>query len=251
MIIVGQGPSGPAAAPAAAPPAGGGPVRDAPAVLAAGASAAPVGRPSAPAAPRGPFDTQIITNVGHRPPASSPRPAVAQLDSGGPLVGSAGGPGAPVTKLVAHLPASSAPGPGAVAALSGGLPLFAAPAAAAARALSVSVAMEGVYLSASTIARRPGQRSPAVAAPLIGPAGLGSVSLDSPWGSGSPVPGGSAWLGGAPVSSSGASGVSLSGLTAVLAAMMLLAGVSWRQPWLWPQAGLSSLLAASALDRPG
>ena len=247
VIIVGQAPNGPAA-PAPAP-ASGGPVRYEPAVLAAGASADPVGRPSGPPAARGPIDTQIVTTAPHRLLPSSPRPSVAQLDSGGPLVGSAAGSGAAAAKVQVRRPAP-APATG-LAALSRPLPLFTAPPAAV-HPLSVSVAMEGVYLSASTSAHRPGQRAPAAAGPPVGPAGLGSVTLASPWGPGSPAPGGSAWLGNAPASSPSTSGISLSGLTAVLAAMTLLAGVSWRRrPCLWPQDGLNSLLSASALDRPG
>jgi hypothetical protein len=126
--------------------------------------------------------------------------------------------------------------------------LFATPRPAA--RVSVSVPMEGVFLSGSTSARRPGQRPLAVVGGSpVGPAGLGSVSLGSPFGP--PAVGGSAWLGSAPASSSGASGVSLLGLNALLAVLTVLVAGAWRRSWVWPEVGVESLVLVSALDRPG
>ena len=240
-LIVSSGPSGPVAAPTTSHPAAPA-ARSQPTIVAPNSGDAAVGRPSrasaTPAASQVTIDSSVVATAS--PPPL--KPGLAQLDSAGPIVGSAAG-----------RPAATAAGRPrtVVAAMLRGLPIFSVPPAPA-RTVSVSVAMEGVYLSAATSARRPGQRPPAaLPGPPEGPAGLGSVSLESPWGPGSPVPG-AAWLGNAPASSSGATGVSLLGLTAMLAAMTLLAGVSGRRrPWVWPELGFQSLLCSSVPDRPG
>ena len=243
-LIVSSTSSGPVAAPVAvhpAPPAAPG-ARSQPTIIAPNSGDAAVGRPSRVARPPSSQVTVVSSVVATANPPPL-RPGVVQLNSAGPLVGSAAGR-PPAAAVDRRRPP--------VAAMMRGLPLFQV-APAPARTVSMSVATVGVFLSGSTSARHPGQRPPlAVAGPLVGPAGLGSVSLGSPWGPGSPAPNGSAWLGNAPVSSSGPSGVSLSGLTAVLAAMTLLAGVRWRRrPWVWPELGFQSLLCPSVLDRPG
>ncbi len=241
-FIVSSAPSGPVAAPAPAHTAA--PVaRSQPTIIAPNSGDAAVGRPSHQAERPVTSQVTVVSSVVATASAPPVKPAVVQLDSAGPLVASAVGR-PPAATVGRRQPA--------VAAMLRGLPLFPT-APPAARTASVSVAVEGVYLSASTSARRPGQRPLApVAGPLMGPAGLGSVSLGSPWGPGSSVRDGWAWLGNAPLSSSGPTGVSLLGATAVLAAMTLLAAVTWRRgPWVWPELGFQSLLCSAVLDRPG
>jgi hypothetical protein len=85
----------------------------------------------------------------------------------------------------------------------------------------------------------------------VGPSGLSGTTL-SPFGGGSPlVAGGPGLFGGSPFSASGG-GVPLLGLNAMLAMVMLLAGLAWRRrSWDLPRLGAESALLASALDRPG
>jgi hypothetical protein len=119
--------------------------------------------------------------------------------------------------------------------------------------LSVSVPLVGVYISGATSARHPGQKPSAAPVDTVGPAGLPATTV-TPFGAGPlPQPGGmTALYGNVPFSSSGGTMAPLIQLSALLAAMTLLAGISWRRrSWDLPVLAGDSALLASALDRPG
>jgi hypothetical protein len=241
----GQSPILYAAPTPAGPSAVAGEVRAQPAVIAPGSSAAPLGHPTRSAGgPTGsstvsrPSPDQSIVSTTHHA-SSDLRPAVAQLSSGGPLVEASGSA------------AAAAPARNAAAPYRGfAAPAFAVPrfVAAPAPVLIVSVPLVGVYLSGATSAHHPGQK-PSVAP--VDPVGAATVT---PFGAGPlPQPGGmTALYGNVPFSSSGGTMAPLLPLSAVLAAMTLLAGMSWRRrSWDLPVLAGESALLASALDRPG
>ncbi len=249
----GQSPILYAAPTPARPAAVAGEVRAQPAVIAAGSSSAPLGHPTrspggstgGSTVPRPSPDQSIVSTIRHASPDG--RPAVAQLSSGGPLV--AASPSAAPPRVVPPAPRAALPDRGS-APPANTVPHFVA---APAPVLAVSVPLVGVYMSAATSARHPGQKPSAVPAESFGPSGLPATTLTA-FGTG-PLqqPGGmTALYGNVPFSSSGGNMAPLIQLSAVLAAMTLLAGLSWRRrSWDLPALAGESALLASALDRPG
>jgi hypothetical protein len=229
------------------PSAVAGEVRAQPAVIAPGSSNAPLGHPTrsagASTGSRPSPDQSIVSTTHHASPDF--RPAVAQLSSGGPLV-EASGSAAAAARVVAPAPRLAAP-----------YRSVAAPAITVRRSvalpdpvLAVSVPLVGVYISSATSARHPGQKPSAAPAD---PVGIPAATV-TPFGAGPlPQPGGmTALYGNVPFSSSAGTMAPLIQLSALLAAMTLLAGISWRRrSWDLPVLAGDSALLASALDRPG
>ncbi len=242
----------PAPAPAG-PSAVAGDVRAQPTVIAPGSSSAPLGHPtrgaggpaSGSTVSRPSPDQSIVFTTHHASP--DVRPAVAQLSSGGPLVEASGS--AAAATVVAPARKAAAP------YRSFGRPAITVPrfVAAPAPVVTVSVPLVGVYMSDATSARHPGQKPSLAPVDPFGPAGLPAATVTA-FGAG-PVqqPGGmTALYGNVPFSSSGANVAPLIQLSAVLAAMTLLAGISRRRrSWDLPALLGESALLASALDRPG
>ena len=245
------------AAPAPAGPASvAGDVRAQPAVIAAGSSSAPLGHPSRSATAGGSTggstvskpspDQLIVSTIHHASPEA--RQAVAQLSSGGPLV-AASGAAAPARVVPPAPPRAAMPHKG-----------FAAPAitvprfvAAPAQVLAVSVPLIGVYMGPATSARHPGEKPSIAPAESVSPSGLPATTITAFGTAPLRQPGGmTALYGNVPFSSSGGLMAPLIQLSALLAAMTLLAGMSWRRrSWDLPALAGESALLASALDRPG
>jgi hypothetical protein len=118
-------------------------------------------------------------------------------------------------------------------------------------AVAVAVPIVDVYVGSSAgRTRHIGAKPAGAMPPLVGPSGLGAVSV-SPFGATPGAPGMPVQFGDAPFSSTGGS-MPLLGLDTMLAAMMLLAGITWRRrSWELPVLKGESALLSSALDRPG
>jgi hypothetical protein len=227
-----------------------------PVVISKDAGDAPIGRPThdapSPPAPRPNLEVPIVA-TSHRVVAA-PRATVTQLASGGPFITAAPPPAAHAAPVPSAAPATTHAA--TTTARQRGVELdfrlLFAQRPAPPTVVGVSVPLVDVYISSETTTRHPGEKS-SPQLPLIGPAGLGATTL-SPFGS-APLqqPGGPAlFANNAPTSSSGGSSSALLGLNAMLAAMTLLAGISWRRrSWAWPVLSGESALLASALDRPG
>lgn len=212
-------------------------------VLAAGAADAPISRPAHAAAPsRPPLDAPIISSS-PRPASPAARATVTQLASGGPFVASSGS--AARRTAAAHRAGHRTVAPLMSPSL---IRLIARPTLAPA-IVGVAVPIVDVYVGSGRprhIDAKPTGAMP----PLVGPSGLAAVSL-SPFGAAPGSPGMPVQFGDAPFSSTGGS-MPLLGLDTMLAAMMLLAGITWRRrSWELPVLKGESALLASALDRPG
>lgn len=228
----------PAAAPTS-PQTSGNDIRPDSPVLAPGAADAPISRPAHVAAtPRPALEAPIISSS-PRPPAHAPRATVTQLASGGPIVASSGTAAA---RRAGHRLATGAPQ--TFLHLIAQRPI-------AAPILAVAVPIVDVYVgSAAGRPRHIDAKPTGAMAPLVGPSGLAAVSV-SPFGASPGAPGMPVQFGDAPFSSTGGS-MPLLGLDTMLAAMMLLAAMSWRRrAWELPVLKGESALLSSALDRPG
>ncbi|HEU0315859.1 MAG TPA: hypothetical protein VFR49_00940 [Solirubrobacteraceae bacterium] len=246
----------PAPAPAG-PSAVAGDVRAQPTVIAAGSSSAPLGHPSRSATAGGSTggstvsrpspDQLIVSTIHHASPEA--RPAVAQLSSGGPLV-AASGAAAPARVVPPATPRAAMPHHGfAPPAIT--VPRFVA---APAPVLAVSVPLVGVYMSTATSARHPGEKPSIAPVESFSPSGLPATTITAFGTAPLGQPGGmtALYYGNVPFSSSGGLMAPLIQLSALLAAMTLLAGMSWRRrSWDLPALAGESALLASALDRPG
>jgi hypothetical protein len=227
-------------------------VRAQPTVLAAGSGDSPVGPTTTGTSGSRSIQDQPIVSTTTRRLSPIFKPTVTQLASGGPFVAASGSSAdpAPATPPVVRSGASRRPitGPGPMLPLSIAPPAGAAPAAAA-----VSVPLVDVYIGGATSARHPGQKPTPSAAEPVGPAGLPATTI-SPFGVNPPqMPGGMTPLfGNAPFSSTGAGIAPLVPLSAMLAAMTLVAGLAGRRrSWDLPVLLGESALLSSALDRPG
>jgi hypothetical protein len=228
-----------ATAPATPSQTTGNDIRPEPPVLAAGAADAPISRPArAAAAPRPTLNAPIISSS-PRPP--SVRATVTQLASGGPFVASSGHGGRTAAVRRGAPPRF---GPRSYIALI-------APRTVSAPIVAVAVPIVGVYVGSQAGTPRHIDAKPTAAMPpQIGPSGLGAVTL-SPFGAAPGMATMPVQFGDAPFSSTGGS-MPLLGLDTMLAAMMLLAGISWgRRSWELPVLKGESALLSSALDRPG
>ncbi len=210
-------------------------------VLAAGAADAPIPRPARAApAPRPTLIAPIISSS-PRPPAPSVRATVTQLASGGPFVAASGHSGrTAAVRRAAH----RSVGPHSYISLI-------ASRTVTAPIVAVAVPIVGVYVGSQAGTPRHIDAKPTLAtAPHVGPSGLGAVTL-SPFGAAPGMATMPVQFGDAPFSTTGGS-MPLLGLDTMLAAMMLLAGISWRRrSWALPVLRGESALLASALDRPG
>jgi hypothetical protein len=221
-----------------------------PVVIAQGSSEAPIGHPShdspTPPPPRPSIDAPIIGTSRYAP--SAPRAAVTQLASGGPFITTGlAAAGHTLQRPAVHQTSPSSP-------LGLGLPIGAyAQRPIAPLVVGVSVPLVGVYISSETSTHHPDEKASPQAAPQFGPSGLGTTTLAAIGPGPLQQPGGPAVFGNsAPTSSSGGSSSVLFGLNAMLAAMTLLAGMSWRRrSWGRPVLRGESALLSSALDRPG
>ncbi len=222
-------------------------VQPQPVVIAQGSATGPLEHPHYQAAPpvSHASDQPIVSSTAPRAVMSPvARPTVTQLASGGSFVASSGSPAPPAR------PRPPAHQPGSVIGL--GLPIHPVLARAPAP-IAVSVPLVNVYIgSEAALARHPAGKASLAQAAVVGPSGLSATTM-SPFGVDAPLQPGSAVVfgNGAPTTSAGA-GAPLLGLNAVLAAMTLLAGLSWRRrSWQLPVLHGESALLSSAPDRPG
>jgi hypothetical protein len=224
-------------------------------VIAAGSATTPIEHPtrdpSGPSTGHASPDQPVVSTT--RPPAPAVRATVTQLASGGPFVAASSAAAAqPATPQPTH--GDGAQAQQVVLADGGPAPRGAGvrPPAPLVSIAAMSLPVVGVYIGRATSPRHADAKtSQGSVEPQVGPSGLTATS-SSPFGSGSfDHPGGAALLGNAPFSSPGGS-VPLLGLNAMLAAVTLLAGLTWRRrSWDLPVLRGESALLASALDRPG
>jgi hypothetical protein len=221
-------------------------------VIAAGSAATPIEHPSrdpsGPPAAHASADQPVVSTT--HTPAPAVRATVTQLASGGPFVAASSSAAAPVTQRPTPGDATLQPQQLVLANGSAAARGAATPPAALVPIAAMSVPLVGVYIGRATSPHHADAKaSPAVPAPP-GPSGL-AATASSPFGSGSFDHPGGVFFGNAPFSSPAGS-VPLLGLNAMLAAVTLLAGLTWRRrSWDLPVLRGESALLASALDRPG